>query len=91
MAADEIADRLDAAPAARRRTEQLPGDVAKPVGFAITAAKQIDQRFARQEFQRDLLGVLFEAVGLAAVLDDEIARDGEIADRRDEAPDLVAE
>ena len=34
--------------------------------------------------------MLLETVGLAVILDDEIARDGEIAGRRDETPDLVA-
>ena len=48
VAMDEIADRLDPRPARRRRLEQLPRRFGQPIGLAIAAAEQVDQRLRRQ-------------------------------------------
>ena len=50
---DEVADRLDPRPARRRLAEQLPGDVGQPIGLAIAAAEQKDQRLLGQILDRD--------------------------------------
>ena len=91
MIADKIANRLDPAPAARRRSEQLPGNIAELVGFAIAAAEHENERVIRQPFDRDLFGIELDRVGLAANLDDGIAANGQIARRRHKPADTIAE
>src|SRR5206468_10476354 len=56
VAMNEIADRLHPRPTRRRLLEQLPGDLRKPVGLAVAAAEQIDQRIGRQFFDPVLNG-----------------------------------
>jgi hypothetical protein len=90
MVADEIADRLNPAPAARGRPEQLPGNVGKLVGFAIAAAERINQSVVRQPFDRDLFGVERDRVWPSAILDDGVAANRQIARRRDETADTIA-
>src|SRR5580704_16429402 len=76
MVADEIADRLNPAPAAKCRSEQLPSDVTKLVGFAITAAERKNQRVVWQSFDRDLFGIELDRIGPTAILDDGVAANG---------------
>ena len=91
MIADEIADSLHPAPATRARSEMAPCDIGESVGFAIAAAEQKHQSFVRQLFDGDLVGVQFYRIGQAAVLDDGVGRDREVAARRDEPPHCIAE
>ena len=91
MVADEVANRLNPAPAARCRAKQLPGNIEKLVGFAIAAAECINQCVVRQPFDSDLFGVEHDWVRLAAILDNGVAANREIARRRDEAADTIAE
>jgi hypothetical protein len=90
MAADEIADRLNPAPAARSRPEQLPGNVRKLIGFAIAAAEHKHQYVVRQSFDRDLLGIELDRVGPAAILDDSVSANRQIARWRDKAANTIA-
>jgi hypothetical protein len=91
MVADEIADRLNPAPAAKCRSEQLPSDVTKLVGFAITAAERKNQRVVWQSFDRDLFGIELDRIGLAAILDDGVAANRQITRGRDKPANMVAE
>ena len=91
MIADEIADSLNPPPATRARSEMAPRDIGESVGFAIAAAEQKHQSFVRQLFDGDLVGVQFCRIGQAAVLDDGVRRDREVAARRDEPPHCIAE
>src|ERR1700730_15413652 len=68
-----------------------PGDVDELVGFAITTAEQKHQGFVRQLFDRTLARVQFDRIGQAAVLDDGVGRNREVAGRRDEPPHGIAE
>ena len=90
MVADEIANCLNPAPAARSRPEQLPGDVGKLIGFAIAAAERKNQRLVRQPLDRDLFGIELDWVGPAAVLDDGVTANREIARWRDKPADTIA-
>ncbi len=69
----------------------MPCDVAKPIGFAVAAAKEKDQSVARLKLKRNLPRIVFVAIGQAAVLNYSVARDGEIADWRNEPPHIIAE
>ena len=91
MVADEVANRLNPAPAARCRPEQLPGNIGKLVGFAVAAAECINQCVVRQLFDRDLFGVELDRVRPAAILKDSVTANRQIARRRDEAADTIAE
>jgi hypothetical protein len=90
MVADEIAYRLNPAPAARGRPEQLPGNIGKLVGFTIAAAERKNQRVVWQPFDRDLFGVELDRLGPAAILDDVVAANRQIARRRDKPADTIA-
>ena len=68
-----------------------PSDVGELVGFAIAAAEQKRQSFVRQLFDRTLARVQFDRIGQAAVLDDGVGRNREVAGRRDEPPHGIAE
>src|ERR1700730_14788831 len=91
MVADEIADRLNPAPAAKCRSEQLPSEVTKLIGFAITAAESKNQSVVWQSFDRDLFGIELDRIGLAAILDDGVAANGQIASGRDKPANMIAE
>src|ERR1700720_1224249 len=91
MVADEIADCLNPVPAARSGPKQLPSDVTKLVGFAITAAERKNQRVVWQSFDRDLFGIELDRIGLAAILDDGVAANGQIAGGRDKPANMIAE
>ena len=69
---DVIADRLHPRPARRRILEQLPGDIRQPVGLAIPAAEQINQRIRRQVLDRMLNRRGNHGIGQAAVADDAV-------------------
>ena len=56
VAMNKITDGLHARPARLRILEQLPCGVGQPIGLAITAAKQIDERVCRQVFHCMLTG-----------------------------------
>jgi hypothetical protein len=68
-----------------------PGDVGELVGFAIAAAEQKHQRFVRQLFERTLARVQFDRIGQAAVLDDGVRRNREVAGWHHEPPHGIAE
>ena len=72
MLVDEIADRLHQPPAFAHLAEFRPGDVRQPVGLAIAAAEQIDQRVDGQRVERELRRERRDGVRLAAVVDEEI-------------------
>ncbi len=90
MVADEIADRLNPSPAAKCRSEQLPSNVRKLVGFAITAAERKNQRVVWQSFDRDLFGIELDRIGQAAILDNGVAANGQIARGRNEPANMIA-
>jgi hypothetical protein len=85
-----IAGKLNPAPAARSRPEQLPGNIGKLIRFAIAAAERKNQRLVRQPLDRDLFGIELNWVGPTAVLDDDVAANPQLAGRRDEPADTVA-
>ena len=87
----EIADRLHPRPAGRRFLEQLPGDVRKPVGLAIAAAEQIDQRIRGQILDRVLSGRSKHRIGQAAVAHHAVAGKADAAGGRDHAAAPIAE
>ena len=91
VAVDEITDRLDAAPAGRRVLEQIPGDLAQPIGFAISAAEQVDEAGLRQVGDGDFCGVEVDRITIAAVLYGRVAPDLQRSGRCDEAATFVAE
>ena len=69
----------------------MPGNIGKLVGFAVAAAERINQCVVRQSFDRDLFGVELDRVRPAASLNDGVTANRQIARRRDEAADTVAE
>src|SRR5215469_9648141 len=69
----------------------LPGDIGEFVGLAIAAAQQKHQSFVRQFFDGDLVGVQFYWIRQAAVFDDGVGHDREVAGRCDEPPHRIAE
>ena len=79
LVADEIANRLNPAPPARGGPEQLPSNVGELVGFAITAAERKNQCVVWQSFDRDLLRIELDRIGLAANLNDGVAANRQIA------------
>ena len=71
--------------------EQVPGDLAQAVGFAVAAAHQVDERLVGQFRHRHFPRVGRHPVQLAAVLDGRIAPHGEVAGGRHEPAAPVAE
>ena len=63
----------------------------KLVGFAVTAAERKNQRVVWQSFDGDLFGIELDRIGLAAILDDGVAANGQIARGRDEPANMIAE
>ncbi len=63
-----IADCLNAGPSGRRRTEQRPCDVGKPVGFAVAAAQQEHQGIVGEIRHRMLLRLDGDPVRHAIIL-----------------------
>ena len=55
VAMDVVADRLNAVPARRRLPEEVPRRLRQPVGVAVPAAEQEDQRLLGQVLHRNLL------------------------------------
>ena len=69
---DVIADRLDQRPSLGDFAELRPRDLDEAIGFAITAAHEIDQRLDRQLLQRMLLGVRRDLVRRSGVPDQKV-------------------
>ena len=92
VAVDEVADRLDAAPAGLRRAEQLPRSVAQHVREAIPARQRVDQRLVGERFDRDLLGLGRIAVELVGDHDGRIVAKAQAAGAEvDPAADVAVE
>ena len=72
MLVHEVADRLHQRPAFADLAEFRPGDVRQPVGLAIAAAEQIDERVDGQRLERQLRRERRDDVRLAAVIDEEL-------------------
>ena len=68
VAMDPVADRLDAPGAGRRVAEQVPGDAGQPIGLAVTAAEQEDERLLREIFHGMLVLRLRDRIGLACIV-----------------------
>ena len=69
VAVDEVADRLDAAPAGGAGAEQLPGGLGQMVGVAVAAAQEVDQGLVRQVLHRVLHGRGDDRIGGARIVD----------------------
>ena len=68
----------------------MPSNVRQFVGFAITAAERKNQCVVWQSFDRDLFGIELDRIGLAAILDDGVAANCQIARRRDKPANMIA-
>src|SRR5450755_3356929 len=66
---NEVADRLHPAPAQRGVRELVPGELGHPVGFAIAAPQEEDQRLLWQLRDGVLNGRRNDRLPLAAVVD----------------------
>ena len=86
----EIADRLDARPAAKDVAEIGPGDVHHPVGLAVARAEQKTQGFGRQVRDFVLDGVGDIDIGRAGVGNRGVRGEAEPAGGGNEAGDPVA-
>ena len=87
---DPAADRLGAGPAGSGVAEELPGDVGQLVDFAVTAGEKKRQRVVRQLFDRMLDGVGNPFVGSAAVFDEGLEREVNVAGGREDSRTAVA-
>ena len=65
---DVVADGLDAARAGGRVAEQVPRDAGQPIGLAVSAAEQEDERLLGQIFHRVLMLGHGDRIGLARVV-----------------------
>jgi hypothetical protein len=88
---DEVADRLDAAPSRRRPAEEIPCRLGQPIGLAVAASQQKQQRFLRQVGHRKLSGLGHDDVGCPGIVDERIGRDPRSTLRRDDSGAPVAE
>src|SRR5580698_9369692 len=75
----EIADRLHTAPSRRERAEYVPSRLAQSVGFAITAAHEIDEAFIGQVSGGNLPRARNGDLGLTGILDRRVAPERQIA------------
>lgn len=91
MVMDEIADGLHAAPAGDIIAEQVPGNLAQAVGFAVAAAVQKGQAGVGQRGDGDFPRGEICLFGQAAIFDCGIAPNGQVALRGDHAAAAVAE
>lgn len=88
---DEIADRLDTSPSRRHATEHIPCRLAQFVGFAVSAAHEVNQTLVGQIGDRNFLGLESRGIDPAVVFDRCIAPDRQIALGRRQSTALIAE
>ena len=69
---DIIADRLRQRPTLRNLSEQRPCQIRQAIDLAVAAAEQIDQNLHRQVFERMLLGLCGDWIGLPVVLNKKV-------------------
>ncbi len=91
MVVNEVANRLDPRPARGRLLEQFPCDIGKPVGFAVAAAEQVDQRIRRQILDGVLHGRGNDHIGQAAVAHRAVRRETHTAGGGDNPAAPIAE
>ena len=79
---DVVADGLDAAGAGGRCAEQVPRDAGQPIGLAVSAAEEEDERLLGKIFHRVLVLRQGDRVGLAGVVQQRTGRQSQPARRR---------
>src|SRR3954451_25078000 len=87
----EVADRLHPRPAERRRSEQAPRLVGKPIRLTVAASKQEQQGVRRQVLDLVLQGVQFRRLRRARIANDRIRAETEAAGGCNEAAAPVSE
>ena len=87
---DEIADRLDAPPSARRRAEQLPRDVTQPIGLAIAATIKVAKNLRRQVSYLCFLSVWLKDLWLSIAREDCVTADARVPRGRHKTENFVA-
>ena len=87
----EVADRLHPRPAKRRRSEQAPRLVGKPIRLTVAASKQEQQGVRRQVLDLVLQGVQLGRLRRARITNDRIRAETEAAGGCNEAAAPVSE
>ena len=77
-------------PPVRRLAEQIPGDAGQPIGLAVSASEEEDERLLGKIFHRMLVLRQGDRVGLARVVQQRIGRQPQPARRRKNAGAPVA-
>src|SRR5467141_2164484 len=90
MSMDIVADSLNSAPSRWRLPEEIPRRLGKPIGFAVPASEQEEQRFFGQIRHRNLLRLRNDHVGGSGIVHERAAGDARATPWRNDAGAPVA-
>src|SRR3977135_3455284 len=90
MSTDIIADRLDSTPSRWRLPEEIPRRLGKPIGFAVPASEQEEQRFLGEIWHRKLLRLRNDHVRGSGIVHDGVGGDAHATPWRNDAGAPVA-
>src|SRR5467141_135709 len=90
MSIDIVADRLDSAPSRWRLPEESPRRLGKPIGFAVPASEQEEQRFFGEIRHRKLLRLRNDRVGGSGIVHEGVGGDAHATPWRNDAGAPVA-
>jgi|SRR5579872_5664820 len=88
---DPVADGLDAAPAGASLAEEIPGDVAETVGFAVAAGEEELDNFGGHGMDIELTGIEGHGVRKARIADDCFMPEAHLTGGGEDAAASIAE